>query len=876
MKHNKLRFLSLLTSLLVLFAFSFGSAANTVTFGDDTTCPQPVGSKLYIPIVVENDADLGALDIVGKTVTISGGVQIKVTDVSFDTRMSDPSVLSGRYVDAGVYVDPDQFRAGAAKVSGGDADLPSGSGQIATMEVEFQSDCVLGEAGIEGDVASPFGFPVETAFAPAAGGIVYPTVNSGTVTVANTAPSIDNCPANPVVTYWGNPVQINFDATDPDLACGCDELQWSVTDGPGGINASTGLYSYAAPGTDVGCQNIEITVEDNYGGVATCSFQIQVLNKPPVITCPDEVINIIWGNTAEATITAVDPDGGPGSLTYSMVSFNGPGTASIDPTTGDFSWPTLEDPSYMGTFEACVMVDDNANLDACNTENADTCCFQIHVIPTFRVTIEKLHDVLQGHYYDISIDLDNTYINNEMGGYDFLITYDNSALTFVSADPGQLLDDCGWEFFTYRFGAFGNCDGGCPSGLLRLTALAETNNGDNHPDCFTNDGVLTTSGQLATLRFLVSNDRTLECQYAAVEFFWIDCTDNAISSKGGDTLFVERKIYNFEGDEIQDHTYGFPGKYGILDECLLGDYFGKNFPLRDIDFKNGGFDIVCGDSIDATGDINVNGLAYEIGDGVMYTAYFIEGLSAFGDHIEASIAASDANNDGIVLSVSDLVYLIRVIQGDANPYPKPVTGADNFVISTQRNGDGLIVSSEATAEAGAALLHFTVSGTVQSVTPVGSASEMDVKYGVEGNELTVLVYNIGDNAISSGADDMLIVRTDGEIKLAESDVVDFFGNPMNVETRVVPSSYAMKNFPNPFNPTTTIQLSLPQAGDYRIAIYNITGQLIRTFEGHSDAGTVSVVWDGKDSYGHQVATGMYLYQGKSGSYSETRKMMLLK
>jgi flagellar hook assembly protein FlgD len=86
----------------------------------------------------------------------------------------------------------------------------------------------------------------------------------------------------------------------------------------------------------------------------------------------------------------------------------------------------------------------------------------------------------------------------------------------------------------------------------------------------------------------------------------------------------------------------------------------------------------------------------------------------------------------------------------------------------------------------------------------------------------------------------------------------------------------MKNFPNPFNPSTTIQLSLPQAGEYRVSIYNITGQLIRTFDGYSEAGTVSVEWDGKDSQGNQVATGMYLYNGKSGAYSETRKMILLK
>jgi len=93
-------------------------------------------------------------------------------------------------------------------------------------------------------------------------------------------------------------------------------------------------------------------------------------------------------------------------------------------------------------------------------------------------------------------------------------------------------------------------------------------------------------------------------------------------------------------------------------------------PDRNIDFFNGGIDIVCADSIDARGDINLNNVGYEIADAVMFTNYFVKGVSAFGSHVAGSTAASDVNADGLALSVADLVYLIRVIVGDALPYPK--------------------------------------------------------------------------------------------------------------------------------------------------------------------------------------------------------------
>jgi flagellar hook assembly protein FlgD len=100
---------------------------------------------------------------------------------------------------------------------------------------------------------------------------------------------------------------------------------------------------------------------------------------------------------------------------------------------------------------------------------------------------------------------------------------------------------------------------------------------------------------------------------------------------------------------------------------------------------------------------------------------------------------------------------------------------------------------------------------------------------------------------------------------------------MEVSTHVLPSEFGLaQNYPNPFNPATTIALALPVASDYSVAIYNVAGQLIRTYSGYANAGVVSIVWDGKDASGSQVASGMYFYKAQANSFSATKKMLLMK
>jgi hypothetical protein len=86
-----------------------------------------------------------------------------------------------------------------------------------------------------------------------------------------------------------------------------------------------------------------------------------------------------------------------------------------------------------------------------------------------------------------------------------------------------------------------------------------------------------------------------------------------------------------------------------------------------------------------------------------------------------------------------------------------------------------------------------------------------------------------------------------------------------------------QNFPNPFNPSTTIAFSLPTRSTVRIDVFNILGQRVRQLLSEElAAGDHAVVWKGDNHQGDQVASGIYLYRLQSGDLTITKKMVLLR
>jgi hypothetical protein len=92
-------------------------------------------------------------------------------------------------------------------------------------------------------------------------------------------------------------------------------------------------------------------------------------------------------------------------------------------------------------------------------------------------------------------------------------------------------------------------------------------------------------------------------------------------------------------------------------------------------------------------------------------------------------------------------------------------------------------------------------------------------------------------------------------------------------------SFLLQNYPNPFNPETWIPYQLKEDSEVTIRIYNVTGELIREFRlGHKPVGLYvsqdrAVHWDGTNSAGDRVSSGIYFYNIQAGSYSSTKKMI---
>jgi VCBS repeat-containing protein len=167
---------------------------------------------------------------------------------------------------------------------------------------------------------------------------------------------------------------------------------------------------------------------------------------------------------------------------------------------------------------------------------------------------------------------------------------------------------------------------------------------------------------------------------------------------------------------------------------------------------------------------------------------------------------------------------------------------------------------EKLGEAGWLVVHNAdnVAGTLHVV----SAGAVDA---VDGDLFSILVSTENSDALKS-MQAQTAMNAEGLAAMSAVDVVD------------VPESYSLsQNYPNPFNPTTTIQYQLPENVAVTVGVYDMQGRLIRMLvQQDQPAGTYSVQWDGRSSTGNQVASGVYVYQIRTGAFVATRRMILVK
>jgi len=87
----------------------------------------------------------------------------------------------------------------------------------------------------------------------------------------------------------------------------------------------------------------------------------------------------------------------------------------------------------------------------------------------------------------------------------------------------------------------------------------------------------------------------------------------------------------------------------------------------------------------------------------------------------------------------------------------------------------------------------------------------------------------------------------------------------------------MQNYPNPFNPSTSITYSLPTSEVVTLNVYDVSGRKIAELvNNNQNPGTYSVTWNGKNSNGENIGSGIYFYELNAGSFKSVKKMIMLK
>ncbi len=127
---------------------------------------------------------------------------------------------------------------------------------------------------------------------------------------------------------------------------------------------------------------------------------------------------------------------------------------------------------------------------------------------------------------------------------------------------------------------------------------------------------------------------------------------------------------------------------------------------------------------------------------------------------------------------------------------------------------------------------------------------------------------VGKPVVGVSGSDNLVIKGSNFFNLKSQQ-----STPVNSKTNKLPLSYSlMQNYPNPFNPVTRIEYSIPTEGYVSISIYNMLGEKVKQLVDETKSpGNYFIDWDASG-----FSSGIYFYNIKSGNYSESRKLTLLR
>jgi hypothetical protein len=425
---------------------------------------------------------------------------------------------------------------------------------------------------------------------------------------------------------------------------------------------------------------------------------------------------------------------------------------------------------------------------------------------------------IPGATVSIPITLENLGSTSAVGGFSILINWNPEALSLNGVTRAGRTGS--FEYFHTTIGDAG-------PGTVRVVGLADIRNGYVSPPM--QPGV----GPIFMLEMSISPDEGLIGVQLPVQFLNLEQTDNALSDSTG-YLLVHPGLTNGQIAVV--------GPEGYL-----------------------------------TGDINLNGLPYEVADIVLFVNHLTNPTGFPFTAIQQ--AASDVNADGLSETVADLVYLINIVN-HVIPRPRVEPGTPDMNLLLASANGGTVFSADSPVDLGAVLVRISHQPGI-SLIPIGTG-QFTLAYNDDGSVLSVLAYLPDGGKVAAGREAIFTLNeATNKVVISELSASDDMGYLLNATSRVeapMPTTYELsQNYPNPFNAGTNISFGLPEGANVRLDIYNITGQKVSTLaDGHYDAGRYNVIWNGIDERGLSVASGIYFYRLVAGSEVRSMKMTIMK
>ncbi len=363
-----------------------------------------------------------------------------------------------------------------------------------------------------------------------------------------------------------------------------------------------------------------------------------------------------------------------------------------------------------------------------------------------------------------------------VSSFSFAFAWDSQPLTYFGCSLGSALSSKDWELNISDDSAQIAQSPDSPARIIRVAA--EYRGSDSA-------GVAAPDGEWLRLDFASTGDWCYDGAFAPIVFAFISCTDNTISSANKDTLFTVLQAdsssswVSTKRDCLGGATIAPKGVAFSPDKHCRCDKTSERECEKMIVLKNGGIEFLFhGWSSEAgRGDLNLNGVAHESDDLHVLERLLLGDVDVLHSNIQyrvAQLAAADVNADRDTATVADLQYLVRVLAGDAKPYPKLSRNSAMAEARLSRRSNDLEIKSD--NEIGSVCLIYKgriAEASFQNLSP------LDMQVFASDTLTTVLLSCTFDSAdlqrkLPRGVNQLL--RTVEKVKLVRAESSDYDGN----------------------------------------------------------------------------------------------------